>query len=72
MERIQAAVGDQQLLEKDDQSPMELLDMENDFEISASRRIADDEFTVLHDRQVDKDIINSVFRILGIEAIVDM
>lgn len=71
-ERIQASVGDQQLSKNDDQSPMELLDMQGDFEISASQRSADDELTVLHDRQVDKDIINNVFRILEIEEIVDM
>jgi hypothetical protein len=41
-ERIQASVGDQQLSENDDQSPMELLDMQGDFEISASKRSADE------------------------------
>ncbi len=71
-ERIQDSVGDQQLSENDDQSLMELLVMQGDFEISASKPSADDELTVLHDRQVDKDIINNVFRILEIEEIVDM
>ena len=71
-ERIQAPVGDQQLSENDDQSAMEPLDIQGDFEICASPHSAENELTMDYDRHADKDIINNVLCILKIEEIVDM
>ena len=71
-ERIQAPVGDQQLSENDDQSAMEPLNIQGDFEICASPHSAENGLTVYYDPHADKDIINNVFRILKVEEIVDM
>ncbi|CAF1634139.1 unnamed protein product, partial [Adineta ricciae] len=71
-ERFKASKGDQELLKSDDQLLTEPLKMQMDFEICDSERQAENELALLHSLQVDKDVVNNVLRILGVEEIADI